>query len=580
MKTMLPLPMRAVRERIILVLVLGTAATVLPQSLPENAFVKIIDGAIVNDQAGTQGFGWADYDGDGDLDLLVANTDMSSRPQVQCSFYRNNGDGTFTSVTDSLPGTKPGSYGDVAWADYDNDGYVDAFVSNLDDEDNDLFRNQGNGQFADVTGAVGTPTADGGDSWAAAWIDYDRDGYLDLYVVNRGLDFTWQTGQNDWFYRNNGNGTFTKLTPGEIGILVQDASPSEFLACADYNHDGIPDLVRSRITPGPSSQTHFFQGTPAGPFISVTVGSVTRDIGYVPTWADYDNDGDLDLFFGGTFTPYALHRNLGGETFENVSISAGLDQANHLAVSCWGDIDNDGDLDIFALNQDETNIFYLNNGDGTFNSVDVGDPIWDGDRGVGVSWVDYDNDGFLDLFLACGNALPRVNDLYRNNLPNLGNSNRWLKVNLIGTVSNRSGIGAKVRVKANIRGQEVWQMREIVSTGSRAGAQQGLLAHFGVGDAIKVDTLRIEWPSGIVQELKNVAANQQLTVTEPPRLIPQSAGAFKIHCWINQVFDVQASGDLAAWSNVATVTNTTGTLVFEDAEADQRASRYYRVEAE
>jgi hypothetical protein len=104
-----------------------------------------------------------------------------------------------------------------------------------------------------------------------------------------------------------------------------------------------------------------------------------------------------------------------------------------------------------------------------------------------------------------------------------------------------------------------------------------LLAHFGVGDADEVDTLRIEWPSGIVQELKNVTANQQLTVTESPRLVPQGIGAFKIQCWINQVFDVQASTDLATWSDVATVTNTTGTLVFEDAEAGQHASRYYRV---
>lgn len=170
---------------------------------------------------------------------------------------------------------------------------------------------------------------------------------------------------------------------------------------------------------------------------------------------------------------------------------------------------------------------------------------------------------------------PTIRDpnlLYRNN----GNANAWLLVRLIGTVSNRSAIGAKVRARATIGGKEFWQLREI-SGGSGYCSQNDLRAHFGLGDATQVDTLRIEWPSGIVQELRDVPVNRILTVIEPPQLVPQGAGAFQIQCWINQIFDVQASADLATWSDVATATNTTGALVFEDAASVQHESRYYRV---
>jgi hypothetical protein len=159
---------------------------------------------------------------------------------------------------------------------------------------------------------------------------------------------------------------------------------------------------------------------------------------------------------------------------------------------------------------------------------------------------------------------------------NDSNADTRRRLRLVGTVSNCSAIGAKVCARATFGGQELRQVRE-VSGGSGHCSQNELRAHFGLGDATNVDLLRIEWPSGIVQGLKDVPAKQILTVTEPPRLIPQGAGAFQIQCWINQSFDVEASTDLAHWSNVATLTNTTGALMFEDAEADQHASRYYRV---
>jgi hypothetical protein len=202
----------------------------------------------------------------------------------------------------------------------------------------------------------------------------------------------------------------------------------------------------------------------------------------------------------------------------------------------------------------------------SFTQVITGAIVNDGGNSYGIAWADHDNDGFLDLLVTT--VGDEYNELYRNQ----GNANAWLIVRPVGTASNRAAIGVKVRALARIDQREVWQMRQI-----SGGLADDLRAHFGLGDATKVDVLRIEWPSGIVQELKDVPANQILAVTEPPRLTPQDAGAFQVQCWINQSFDVEASTDLTGWSKVATVTNLTGTLVFDDAEAGQHDSRYYRV---
>jgi len=239
------------------------------------------------------------------------------------------------------------------------------------------------------------------------------------------------------------------------------------------------------------------------------------------------------------------------------------------------DYDQDGWLDVFVTNVNNENDFlYRNNGDGTFSAVVGESPVTHAGRSQAAAWADYNNDGCLDLFVTCGDAEPQANYLHRNN----GNTNGWLSIRLIGTVSNRSAVGAKVRLQARIAAQSLWQFREI-SGASALGGGVGLVAHFGLGDAEVIDVIRSEWPSGIVQEFKDIIPNQILTVTEPPRLIAQSPGGFRIQCWVNQSFDVQASTDLADWVVVDTVTNETGTLVFSDADGDQHTCRYYRVVA-
>jgi hypothetical protein len=186
-------------------------------------------------------------------------------------------------------------------------------------------------------------------------------------------------------------------------------------------------------------------------------------------------------------------------------------------------------------------------------------------------WADFDNDGFPDLVVANTYQANGGMFIYRNN----GNANHWLNLGLVGTVSNRSAIGAKVRLLATIGGKTFWQLREISGYCSRA--QPDPRALFGLGDATTVEVLRIEWPSGIVQELTNLPANQFLTVTEPPRLRPLASNGFQIQCWINQSFDIETSTDLTAWAHVTTLTNETGTLEYHEKVKNDDDCRYYRV---
>jgi hypothetical protein len=294
-------------------------------------------------------------------------------------------------------------------------------------------------------------------------------------------------------------------------------------------------------------------------------------------WGDYDNDGFPDLFVpngnwdGGQYRNF-FYRNNGDGTFTKITTGAIATGDGDSTEAAWGDVDNDGDLDLLVINAAGQNeFFYLNNGDGTFTKITQGNLVNSGGTGNGAVFTDYDRDGFLDLFVADygGN-----NWLFRN----AGNSNGWLTVKCVGTASNRSAIGAKVRAKATIGGKTFWQLREI-SNGDGVG-NGTLTAHFGLGDSTIVETLRIEWPSGITQELHNIAANHILPVTEPAGVQVTGPGQFQIRSWIGQTFRVEASTGLAEWTSLATVTNLTGVVPFSDADAANQRRRFYRVVAE
>ena len=529
-------------------------------------YTQITTGPIPNDSEGGTLANWIDYDQDGLLDLYVARDGLYP-PLI----YHNNGDGSFTRIrTGVLAQTAASSWGTM-WADYDNDGRVDLFVPNTTTMNDMLFHSEGNGNFTRIL--TGDPVRDGRDSNGAIWTDYDRDGFVDLFV-------TTYSSQDDLFYRNNRDGSFRKLAAADLGPIVADAASTEFIIAVDVDNDGIQELSRT-ITTGRGSTNQLWTSDQGGKYIPMDVGGMSGSIQYGGiTWADYDNDGFQDGLTGVTGAPFRLFRNLQGKGFTNVTASAGLPAVNAL-LSVWVDYDNDGWIDFLALMGDTANHYVLcrNNGDGTFTTNDIGSPL----RGY-FSLVpgDYDNDGFQDLFgtssagVRCG--------LFRNN----GNTNHWLKILLDGRASNRSGIGAKVWAQATIKGKTLWQLREISAQGF--GLDNGLIAHFGLGDATNVTTLRIEWPSGVVQELQNVPANQFLTVVEHqdyPGAAPQlgevtnSVGGLKLGIAEPDAgtrYILEASTNLVNWTKLMARTSAGGTAQFTDARATNYARRFYRLQ--
>jgi hypothetical protein len=244
----------------------------------------------------------------------------------------------------------------------------------------------------------------------------------------------------------------------------------------------------------------------------------------------------------------------------------------------WADYDNDGDLDLFITRGQSTtttNLLHSNNGDGTFTQVGLGSLANDRGRWAGCAWADYDNNGFQDLFVTSHAGYPEV--LYRN----YGNSNHWISFKLIGTASNRSAIGAKVRVQATIFGKTYWQMREI-SGGNRH--QNDLRPHFGLGDATRATTVRVEWPSGAIEEFSNVSADQILTLWEPPvirpAVLPDATCTLMITAELNRAWRIEASPDLRTWQLLTTVTPASATFTFTDTAASGMDCRFYRVRSE
>ncbi|MCI0536533.1 MAG: FG-GAP-like repeat-containing protein [Verrucomicrobiales bacterium] len=542
-------------------------------------FSKITTGFIVTNTATSWGAAWGDFDNDGFIDLVVSNVGADY-------LYRNNRDGTFIPITaspvmenDTTDGTG------VAWADYDNDGNLDLVVGTGGGK-NKLFRNNGDGTF---TKTPGNAVVADGQSNSTIWGDYNNDGHVDLLVTST-------LGPPNRLYRNNGDGSFTKMASAAVGNLASDGGHADSGTWGDYDNDGDLDVFITHY----DAKNFFYRNNGDGTFTKLfraDTGDLdaASSVSGGPTWGDYDNDGDLDLFImqGLSLDPLndTLFRNNGDGTFTSMTsdvVGPLVNDHEHGQSCAWADYDNDGWLDLFvtasglafSTESGRKSLLYHNQGDGSFTQIAAGSPVNDVNWSEGGVWGDYDNDGFMDLFVANGGlaglangglAGKQADSLFRNN----GNSNGWLKLRLVGTLSNRAAIGAKVRVKATIGGKSFWQMREI-SGGDGFLSQNDLRPNFGLGDASVAETVRVEWPSGLVQELHGVASKQILTVTEPARLLVLGSGAFRIQSWKGMTFEVQASTDLTTWSPLTTITNLTGTLEFTDPHTGNDSRRFYR----
>ena len=489
------------------------------------------------------GGAFLDYDNDGNLDLYLVNSAAPS------ALFRNNGDGTFTDVTASAKVNNQRSYGHgVACGDVNNDGYVDIYVTNFGA--NRLYHNNGDGTFTDITAQAGV----GDTRWSssATFFDYDSDGYLDLYVVNyvnyrldgsapiclddlafnatekvRGYCHPKHfEGAPDRLYRNNGDGTFTDTTdaanirdPG--GMFLGKGLG---IVAADFDADGNPDIyVANDDTPN-----YLFYNKGDGTFaeIAILTGCAYSTDGVAQAGmgvdaGDYNGDGFLDLFVTNfSYETNTLYRNNGDGTFTDVSYKARLGEESYLFLGFgtgFFDPDNNGHLDIFVANghifpnverttdvlsYKQPNQLYWNQDDGTFVEMQ-----FKGRDAVsrGTLFGDYDNDGDTDILVT------QLNDkvtLLRNENRT---ANNYLCLKLIGTRSNRDGIGTRVTVTFGAESKT----REVRRGYSYLSSNDPRLL-FGLGKRTVVDKLQIHWQSGIVQTLENLAANHELVVTEPP----------------------------------------------------------------
>lgn len=465
------------------------------------------DGEKITGQA------WGDYDQDGWLDLYVTDTNGPN------TLYRNNGNGTFSvspfNEQVALPDAESGG---AIFADYDNDGWPDLLVLNWGP--NVLFRNNQGQGFVDVTATAGV--AGNQNSKTAAWGDYNGDGYLDLYVANWACDPRCGRsieGEKDALYRNNRDGTFTDVTNLLPGGKTRGAG---FVASfVDFDNDGDLDiyLVNDEFI-NPVGNALWRND---GPYclgwcfteISAEAGADTRVMGMGLATGDFDNDGHLDFYFSNA-GPMALLQNQGDGTFANVAEAAGVRYP--LGVG-WGavflDYDNDGWQDLYlgimegVAGGSPANPLFHNNGDGTFTNLGEASGVGNQGRTIGVAAADYDQDGWVDLIVGNYDA---GYFLYRNMMGSQS-ANNWLTLKLVGSgYVNRDAVGARAWV-TDSNGRT--QMQE-VKNGSSLGSGDWLELHFGLG-AATVDQVRILWPNGQEDVLADLATNQRHTITYQPR---------------------------------------------------------------
>ncbi len=489
----------AYQKLLSLVLIILLSVFFTPAKISGQIFTKLSNPSST---IGSSGSAWTDLNDDGKLDAYMSYFTNSLSPYIQ----NEVGDFQLSTSQGIIPSGS--NYSAIAWGDYNNDGLEDIFITSMSNTPV-LLKNLGYGNFIKILS--NKVTADAATTLSCNWVDYDNDGYLDLFVTASGTGFTPGSGNRNFLYKNNGDETFTKITDNAISTQNTFSSNAGF---ADMDNDGDQDLFLTEW----GKDNWLFENNGDGSFskISGTEINVNSSISISCSWGDYDNDGYLDLFVGNGSTSNTvkqkshLFHNNGDKTFTKVTTGDIAEFEGCVWTSAWGDVDNDGDIDLYlGTIYDNEEPLFINNGDGTFTfrhefAVNT---TFDGTGITGASFGDYDNDGALDLLTA--NSQGEGPFIYHNN----GNTNNWLNIKCIGTISNRSAIGARVKVKATINGNSVWQIREIHGVNGFRGLDD-LRVHFGLGDATVVDSLIIIWPSGQTTSQTNVPVKQFLTITE------------------------------------------------------------------
>jgi hypothetical protein len=497
---------------------------------------------IVESMSG--GLALFDYDNDGDLDVFFVNSltvDLvKTKGKTQSELYRNEGNGKFTEV-----GVKAG-VSDVGWGmgvaigDYNNDGFEDVYVTCLGPDH--LFKNNGNGTFTDVTDKAGV--SDRRWSTGASFVDYDRDGDLDLFVANyvdfdinnlpefgQGQTCQYKSipvqcgprglkGAGDSLYRNNGNGTFTDVTKA-AGVSDPDGFYGLGVMTSDFDDDGFVDI----FVANDSTPNFHYRNNGDGTFkeVGFTAGTAVNENGSEQgsmgvTAGDYDHDGKMDLFVTNFADEYnTLYHNDAPNSFTDVSYAAKV-AAVSLPHVGWGtkffDYDNDGWVDLFVANGHvypqlpsyrQPRLLHRNNRDGTFTEVsaEFGAILTEHRASRGVAFGDIDNDGDVDLLIADLDGAPQ---LLRNES---GNANNSILIKTVGVKSNRGGIGARVKVVSG----DLTQTDEVRS-GDSYISQSDMRLHFGLEKRTKVDSIEVRWPSGNVDKITGVGVNRIITIKE------------------------------------------------------------------